>query len=157
MEFRKKYGESVTNALKRLQISEKFIQFLTKTQGFKLRKSGTDYYISLLDSAKRAIANPQPLEGNSQARDRNQQSVSIVDLEASLVKIVKSKMDRNTQAVGLEIVSSEFYAQYKKGINQVLQELKLQHPFVKFLKGSSQFQLVRSGNSYLVTLNSDRN
>ncbi|MFW6296785.1 MAG: NYN domain-containing protein [Halothece sp.] len=137
-EFNKKYGQPITEAIRSLKLTQKYILFLQTCQGLKVHKNGKEYHIKLCNSKE-----------HSESCKKQFQSKEEVEKALGEILIELTKKSQ-TKTILINDLATAFCQQYKQSINQVIRQLKLGKKYLDFLQSCPKFVVSQVERTYSV-------
>ncbi|MEA5578422.1 NYN domain-containing protein [Anabaena sp. UHCC 0451] len=138
--FKQKYGKTITNQLKQLQISGTFIKFLQSCSYFQVQLQNNKWEVNKFAPC---IPSSVLLSGIN----------SVADLEQTL-KMILVELTQGSKNIYIDIglLGIKFNQKSGKPITKQMKELQISGSFLKFLQSCSSFQIQQKGNKFQVSL-----
>jgi L-rhamnose mutarotase len=138
--FKQKYGQSITEQMKDLQIGGTFVKFLQSCKYFQVQLKDNKWEVSEFDSTFQSPVVSSEIN-------------SPTDLEQVLKMIIlELTQDAQNTHIDISIVGVKFHQKYGQSITKQMKDLQISGSFIKFLQSCSSFQVQHKGNKYKVSL-----
>jgi hypothetical protein len=139
--FKKKYGQPITDQLQELQINGTFVKFLQSCSNFNLQQKDKKWEICRVNL-------------NTHSSNTSSDISSASDLE-QVIKVILAELTQapKNDYVDVGILGVKFNQKYAKPITKQMKELQINGSFIKFLQSCSSFKIQQKGSKCMVSLN----